>query len=120
MLRRYIRKLRNSSGFSLVEVLVAVFMASLITISVVESYRYVVSVTFATRKVANTVNAVNRIYTDVLLGKVSIEDSISTNVEGVEIYIKLTNIVSRDPLVSDVLIFATNGNYTFSVLTSIH
>ncbi|MFN4245379.1 MAG: hypothetical protein ACK4F9_04435, partial [Brevinematia bacterium] len=42
-----------------------------------------------------------------------------TNINGVDVTVILTNKVSQEPLVSDVVILATNDRFTFSVITSV-
>ncbi|MEN2998219.1 MAG: prepilin-type N-terminal cleavage/methylation domain-containing protein [Brevinematia bacterium] len=120
MLKKSTQTLGNNKGFSLIETLVAIFIASLTILSVVESYRYILSVTYGTKEITVMLNAVKRVYNDTLLGKISFETNFYTNVDGVEIHLILTNTTSTNPLISDVLIFATNANKTFSVLTSIY
>ena len=121
MLRKFTPILKNSKAFSLVEVMVAIFISSVIIFSVVESYRYILSVTSQARSLEKTLTVVKSMYNQACLGKIVFKDGIKfyTNVSGVDVVIVLTNKVSQEPLVSDVIILATNGNFTFSVITSI-
>lgn len=125
MFRKYtqIQKRSNfldNKGFSLIEVMVAMFVASLIIFSVVETYRYVLNVTYKSRKVSEMLNVVKGVYNEVSLSKIKISSNFHTNVNGIDVWIYLTNTISKDPLVSDMIIFATNNDVKFSVITSIY
>ncbi|MFN4244599.1 MAG: prepilin-type N-terminal cleavage/methylation domain-containing protein [Brevinematia bacterium] len=113
-------ELKNNKAFSLVEVMVAIIISSIIIFSVVETYRYVLKITSKTRSIEKTIQTVKKIYNQVSLGKIPFtnENKLHTNINGVDITLILTNKISQNPFISDVLILATNEKFTFSVLTS--
>ncbi len=116
---KFTERLKSNSSFSLVEVLVAIFIASLIVFSSVEVYRYILNVVLTSQGVEKGIKTVNIVYNKILFGEIKFTDKFYTNIEGVDIFIRLTNIYSTNPLMSDIVIYSTNGEYTFSVLTSI-
>ncbi|MGB9620922.1 MAG: type IV pilus modification PilV family protein [Brevinematia bacterium] len=116
---KFTENLRNNSGFSLIEVLVAIFIASLIVFSSVEVYRYVLSIVLASRGIEKNIKVVSLVYNKISFGEIKVFDGFYTNIENVDIFIKLTNTLSTNPLISDIIIYSTNDKYTFSVLTSV-
>lgn len=118
-MKKSIEKLKNNLAFSLIEVLIAIFIASLIVFSSVEVYRYVLNIVLTSREVEKNIKVVNKVYNEILFGEIKLIDKFYTNIEGVDIYIKLTNTSSTNPLISDIIIYSTNDKYTFSVLTSV-
>ncbi len=114
------KKVKSNIGFSLVEVLVAVFIAAVIITATVETFRVIFRSIETSRYVNEVLNSVNYIYDAISLGDIKLDRyTFYTNINSVSIFIKLTNTVSTNPLETDILIYATNFRYSFSVMTSI-
>jgi len=124
MLKQFTKKARKSKnsnkGFSLIEVLVAIFIAAIVITTTVETFRIIFKSMETSRYVNEVLDSVSYIYNAISLGDLNITNSsFFTNIGNVNIFIKFTNTISTNPLETDVLIYATNSRYSFSVMTSI-
>jgi prepilin-type N-terminal cleavage/methylation domain-containing protein len=114
------KRVKNNKGFSLVEVLVAIFIAAIIITTTVETFRVIFKSIETSRYVNEVLTSVEYIYDAISLGDIKLNGStFYTNIGSVSIFVKLTNTVSTNPLETDILIYATNFKYSFSVMTSI-
>lgn len=120
MLRKFIDLVKSKKAFSIVEVIVAIFIASITIFSVVEIYRYVFFSSSRSKEFERMILSVKKVYNAILLGEIEFNGYLSTNVDGVDIVVKQTNTLGDSSFGRDIAIFATNKSLRFSVITSLY
>lgn len=122
MLRKFTKLAKDNKGFSIVEVIIAILVVSIMTFSVVEAYRYVLSLTNKSRVIYENINLVKYIYNKILVENTLTNDKIAftTNIEGTFIEVKTTTVYSTNPKMYSITILATNNDSRFSVSTSVY
>lgn len=120
MLKKFIHKLRNKKSFSLIEVVVAIFIVSITIFSVVEVYRYIFLSSSKNKDFEVMIRSINKVYYDILLGNIEFKGYIETNINGVEIVVKAKDYLETEPFIGDIIIYATNKGITFSVISAIY
>lgn len=122
MLKKFTKLVEDNKGFSIIEVIVAVLVVSIMVFSVVETYRYVVSLTNKSRVVYENINVVKYIYNKVLLESSVFNDKskFNTNINGTFVEVEIKTTYSTNPRMYNMIIFATNSENRFSVSTSIY
>ncbi|MCX8029693.1 MAG: prepilin-type N-terminal cleavage/methylation domain-containing protein [Brevinematales bacterium] len=122
MLMKFIRRLlENRKGFSIIEVIVAVFIISVVIFSVVEAYRYVVFASLKARDLKDIFENSKNLYLHLLEDKDFYKvGSLKTNIQGCHAEIRVIKIYSTNPPAYDVFIRFTNEKNNFSFITTVY
>ncbi|MCS7298612.1 MAG: prepilin-type N-terminal cleavage/methylation domain-containing protein [Spirochaetia bacterium] len=122
MLKKFTKLAKDNKGFSVIEVIVAILVVSIMIFSVVETYRYVVSLTSKSKVIYENINLVKHVYNKILLENTIFYDKakFNTNISGTFVEVEVTTIYSTNPRMYNVIIFTTNSDSKFSVSTSIY